>query len=819
MIVQIAFNPRVLGEFRFDPFHARLLGRTLFYNALVATLASMMAIPAALIIGRGRGWLARLTGFILPLPLLFPSITYAYGWSQALRLLDLWRERHFPNWPSLYPLPASAGDVMRCVWTLATWLWPLPAGIIGLSLRRIDANLQQQALLDGAYWRITLRQLLGPAVAGWCIVAVLAMQEFSVYEPTGISVVATEVRAVFDTGVMNLSPQQMQAINNPGVDGGGGGVGVEFPQWDPSRRAAAALATGMPLLLLIGCLAGVAVWSARRFTAAERVDAGDWPRSLDARWASLFGAMAMLGVTVVVPAGCMVASLKRPADAARIWQTFNPQVLGSILNASLAGIIAFILAMLACVQRSRAATALGLITFLIGGQLLAIAEIRLYNHRSLGWIYNAPPIVVMAYLARFGWVALLAGQGTWSRPWRELREVAAIDGADDWQTARHVIWPMVAPIAMAAGVLVMTLSLTEVPATVLLAPQRPPTLVPLLMTWVHTLRSDDMLEASLLLMFATVALGAIALCLARLGRRFMAIAITCLALCILAPGCGKSSEPKEIWLETGASDGQVVYPRGIAYSPHDDTFFVVDRMARVQHFDRDGKFLNGWRMPEFGLGKPVGLSVGPDDNLYVPDTHYHRVIVYTPKGEELRRFGSLGTQPGQFIYPTDLAFDEKGNLFVSEYGDHDRIQVFDPLGHFLYQFGRFGQGDGEFSRPQSMLIDDGLVYITDACNHRICVFKTDGAWVRNMGKLGSGPGELRFPYGLDQDREGHLIVCEFGNNRVQKLDKITGRSLGTWGSGGREPGQLAYPWGVIVDRKDRVIAVDSGNNRLQVFGF
>jgi DNA-binding beta-propeller fold protein YncE len=398
-----------------------------------------------------------------------------------------------------------------------------------------------------------------------------------------------------------------------------------------------------------------------------------------------------------------------------------------------------------------------------------------------------------------------------------------MDGADRLATARHIVWPLALPIAMAAGVLVMVLSLVEVPATVLLAPQRPPVLIPLLMAWVHMLRSDDMLEASLLMMTTAVALGIVALLLAHVGKRiFQKGAIWApLIACVFAvlSGCSRSSEPKEIWLETGASDGQVVYPRGITYSPDDDTFFVVDRMARVQHFDHSGKFLNGWRMPEFGLGKPVGLSIGPDHNLYVPDTHYHRIVVYTPQGQELRRWGSLGTEPGQFIYPTDVAFDEKGNVFVSEYGDHDRIQVFDPQGHFLYQFGKFGQGNGEFSRPQSLLIEHDLIYITDACNHRICVFKTDGTWVRNMGRLGSGPGEFRFPYGLDEDQEGHLIVCEFGNNRVQRIDKITGQGLGTWGSGGREPGQLAYPWGVIVDKRDRVIVVDSGNNRLQVFGF
>ena len=808
MIVQIVSNPGAFLELKLTGFRARLLGRTIGYNVIVAMLSTLMALPAALLIGRGRGWLARAMVFILPLPLLLPSITYAYGWSQALRLLNI------------FPQPASIGDVSRCIWTLATWLWAIPAVVIGLAWRQLDTNLQQQAQLDGVYWRITARQLIGPTLAAGCIVSLLAMQEFAVYEPTGISVMATEMRAVFDTGMMNLTPDQMVAVTS-GMDGNG-----DYPHWDQPHRAAAAITTAMPLLIVIALFAGVAAHSIRRTSASGNLDPGIWPASLDAGLWARFGTGIMLLISLILPATCMLVSLKRQTDVHRIWETYSPQVIGSLLNATVSGTIGFAIGLVACARRAGRALVISLITFLIGGQLLAIAEIRLYNRPYLSWIYNASPVVVMAYLARFGWIALVAGQQTWSRTWRELRDMAALDGADSLATARHIIWPLALPMALAAGVLIAVLSLTEVPATVLLAPQKPPVLIPYLMTWVHTLRSDDMLEASLLLMLTASLLGALALGLIYFAQKIFQskpqtrTLFIFLAVCGLAlPSCTKKSEPQEIWLETGAGNGQVVYPRGITYSPSDDTFFVVDRMAHIQHFDHSGKFLNGWRLPDFAYGQPVGLSVGPDHNVYIPDTHYHRILVFTPQGQKLREFGSNGTQPGQFIYPTDIAFDEKGNLFVSEYGDHDRIQVFNPQGQFLYQFGKFGQGDGEFSRPQSILIDHGRVFLTDACNHRICVFKTDGTWVRNMGSLGSGPGEFRFPYGLDQDSDGNLIVCEFGNNRVQRIDKVTGRCTGLWGHGGREPGELAYPWGVIVDRKDRVIVVDSGNNRLQVFGF
>ncbi len=291
---------------------------------------------------------------------------------------------------------------------------------------------------------------------------------------------------------------------------------------------------------------------------------------------------------------------------------------------------------------------------------------------------------------------------------------------------------------------------------------------------------------------------------------------------LLVGGCGRGSKPEEIWGETGVGSGQLVYPRGIAYSKKLDCFYVVDRTAHVQRWDMHGKCLNEWHMPESVQGKPVGISVGPDGNVYVPDTHYARVMVFSPEGKRLREWGKLGRGPGEFIYPTDVAFDSAGLCYVSEYGDNDRVQVFDlsgPKVRVVRAFGTFGQKPGEFARPQSMVIDGEVMYITDASNHRIQVFKTDGTFMRTMCGVGSGLGQLRFPYGLDQDGEGHLIVTEFGNNRVQMIDKETGRGIKAWGKAGREAGELAYPWAGVVDKRGRVVAVDSGNNRVQVFWF
>jgi ABC-type Fe3+ transport system permease subunit/DNA-binding beta-propeller fold protein YncE len=806
IVWQLATNATALSELQLDRFRLNLIGRTILYSVSVGAIATILALPPAWVLGRGRGVVSSALGFVLPITLLMPSLVIAYGWSQLVRILhaDL--------------APAGFWDVMRCVWSLATWLWPVPAIVMGIALRRADAQVQQQALLDGVLKRVMLRQVMGPMIAAACVVSMLSMQEFAVYEPTGISVVATEVRMVFETGAYSsaenpITQQFGFGSDQPAQPGRTRGPGLP----DQRARAAAAIATALPLLAVIAALAIVAFAGCRKLSAAEVVDMGSWPRALDAPAGAKLLGWLIVGIALLVPVAALVGSLKRPFDAQRIWGEFSPQVMGSVIVGAVTVVVGVVIGFGSVPARSRGLLVAAVASFLIGGQILAIALIRLYNRPWLDWVYNQVPIVVMAYIGRFGWIALAAAGMCWSRPWRQMRDLAAIDGASAWQTARYVIWPLAWPILGAAAMFIGILSLSEVPATVLLSPQRPQMLVPMLMTWVHMLRNDAMIEASLLMAGLVVVLGAAALVLGRIGLRAARLAPILLALAL--PGCRDGAQPQAVWCNTGSGPGQVIYPRAITYSKNDDTFFICDREARIQHLDHQGKPLAEWRTPRWAQGKPVGLSVGPDGNLYVPDTHYYRVLVYTPNGELLREWGSKGTDPGQFIYPTDIAFDSRGHVFVSEYGDNDRIQVFDQAGKFLYQFGRFGDGPGEFSRPQSMVIHADLVYVTDSCNHRLNVFKADGTFVRNIGKVGSGPGEFRFPYGLDMNSKGQLVVCEFGNNRVQLIDKETGHGLGTWGMAGREPGELAYPWGVAVDRKDRIVAVDAGNNRLQVFEF
>jgi len=73
-------------------------------------------------------------------------------------------------------------------------------------------------------------------------------------------------------------------------------------------------------------------------------------------------------------------------------------------------------------------------------------------------------------------------------------------------------------------------------------------------------------------------------------------------------------------------------------------------------------------------------------------------------------------------YPSDVAADSSGNVYVADTGNH-RIQKFDSEGNFLAKWGEQGSGNGMFNDPEGIAVDgSGNVYVTDQSNHRVQKF-------------------------------------------------------------------------------------------------
>lgn len=283
---------------------------------------------------------------------------------------------------------------------------------------------------------------------------------------------------------------------------------------------------------------------------------------------------------------------------------------------------------------------------------------------------------------------------------------------------------------------------------------------------------------------------------------------------------GTRLSPEVVWGRRGTQPGDLVRPRAAAIDGQ-DRIYIVDFTARIQVFDRNGKFLGPcWSTPDYRSGRPSGLGIDRDGNLIVSDSHYSCFRIYNAEGKELRKFGGeAGKAPGQLSYVADVVQDEDGDYYVAEFGENFRISKFDQDGKFLKTWGCLGEEPGQFGRIRALALGpDKNLYVADSTNHRIQVFTREGALVRSWGTSGTEPGMLSYPQDLAFGKHDEIYVVERGNNRVQKFT-MTGESLGCWGGPGVGPGQFREPWALVVDSKGRVHVIDTENHRVQRIDF
>lgn len=262
--------------------------------------------------------------------------------------------------------------------------------------------------------------------------------------------------------------------------------------------------------------------------------------------------------------------------------------------------------------------------------------------------------------------------------------------------------------------------------------------------------------------------------------------------------------------------GELSYARAIAGAADGSAYYVVDKMGRITKLDAALHVRAVVRTPEIERGKPTGLYVARNGELWVADTHYARVLVYSPDLRLLRSWGVPGAEPGGFLFLRDAKEWTDGRILCADYGDDvARVEIFAAEGKIKGQFGKFGVRPGEFQRPMKVAADVARkeLWVADSVNHRLQVFDEEGNPKRVIGGLGDGPGKLKYPYDLVLDEEGRAWVAEFGNHRIQVFDR-EGRSLAVWGKPGRKEGEVGYPWGVALTPDGHVLVTDSGNDRI-----
>ena len=231
----------------------------------------------------------------------------------------------------------------------------------------------------------------------------------------------------------------------------------------------------------------------------------------------------------------------------------------------------------------------------------------------------------------------------------------------------------------------------------------------------------------------------------------------------------------------------------------------------------------------FGI---AGIALDRKGNLYLTEMDDALIYEYTTSGKLVRQWGGYGSDPGQLTYPEKLAFDAQGNVYVTEFGspsydgsqgENDRIQKFSPTGTPLARWGTLGTEPGQFNGPVGIAIDpQGNIFVAEAGNHRIQKLSSSGQPLTQWHTIGSGIGErTQTGFDLALNASGNLYVSEphpygAGSERIEEFS-AAGTPLAHWGESGAGPGQFNKPFCLTLDRKGNVFVVDSGNNRIQEF--
>jgi glucose/arabinose dehydrogenase len=182
---------------------------------------------------------------------------------------------------------------------------------------------------------------------------------------------------------------------------------------------------------------------------------------------------------------------------------------------------------------------------------------------------------------------------------------------------------------------------------------------------------------------------------------------------------------------------------------------------------------------------------------------------------------SYGTQAGRLAWPSDIALDQQGNVYVAD-TDNNRIQVFSSNGTFISAWGRYGIANGTLRSPEAIAIDasSGNVYVADTVNNRIQVFSSNGTSISVWGTYNPRPlnGSLNTPSDIALDQQGNVYVADTGHHRIQVFSS-NGTFISAWGRyGSIANGTLVHPEGIAIDASSgNVYVADTGNNRIQVF--
>ena len=279
--------------------------------------------------------------------------------------------------------------------------------------------------------------------------------------------------------------------------------------------------------------------------------------------------------------------------------------------------------------------------------------------------------------------------------------------------------------------------------------------------------------------------------------------------------------------------------------------------AQLLEFAPDGTFIREIGRNLYAWSFAHTVRVDPQQNIWAADKGSDMVIRFNPAGRVTMVFGRKqeasdeSTEPlkhpkpplppidGAFRQVTDIAWDSKGNGYISDGYINARVGKVSPTGEWLGSFGTPGDGPGQLNTPHSIATDaQDRIYVADRGNRRIQVFDTDGKLVRQITidvpfdpntkpAIGNKPSQTP-PVGTPQTMVAGapwavcitpppnqvLYASDAYPGRIYKLS-LEGKLLGVLGRAGKQPGEFGWIHEIACPSENTLFVAELLNWRVQ----
>jgi sugar lactone lactonase YvrE len=251
------------------------------------------------------------------------------------------------------------------------------------------------------------------------------------------------------------------------------------------------------------------------------------------------------------------------------------------------------------------------------------------------------------------------------------------------------------------------------------------------------------------------------------------------------------------------------------------------------------------------LDSPAGVAVDAAGNIYIADTHNHRIrevsggTITTIAGTGAAGISGDGGSAlsAAFNNPTALAMDLNGNLYIADTDNHrirkitaSTISTVAGSGEQFFSGDNAAATGAGLDSPNGVAVDvAGNIYIGDTRNQRIRVVNTSGiisTLAGNGSKSYAGDGgaaigaSLARPRGLSVDAQGNIYVADSDNNSIRliantgTITTVAGNgSQGFAGDGGAATNAtLDTPRAPAVQAPGVFALSDTNNNLVRAVG-